>query len=466
MITPQPTERAKQGGANLRGRAIRGGAFIAVRQALGMVLSLIGVLFVTRIIGPAEYGLFAAAFGIVAFLANIGTWGVDVYLIRKSEDPAREEYDQAFTLLLTCGVVVAVLVFSMRNLLTQSLHMPGLSPVLSVPAIVQLDRNLRFKTVAYTELISQALNYAVSVPLALKGYGAFAPALGQLVQAATLLGSAYWAVQFKPRFHADAKLVRNMLSYGLSYSSSIWIWQVRGLINPVVVGRFAGAQGVGIVAFAIRLAEVLSFAKAATWRVAMAALAKLGGDRSRLRSSIEEGMRLQALAVGVPLALFALVAQFTLRLVFGPRWDAALVVFPFVAIGYLCNAMFNLHSSVLYLLRKNMRVTYFHLVHVGVLATAALVLVPRFGYIGYGLAEIAALSSYFVVHVSIRHEIGSLNYATAMLWFAAACVSVAAVLAPWYVRTIAVSIFALPLLLRRERNVLIGYARLLRWGEA
>ena len=50
---------------------------------------------------------------------------------------------------------------------------------------------------------------------------------------------------------------------------------MRLLVNPVLVGRFAGAQGVGFVALAIRLVEVLSFIKQATWRVAMAALAKL-----------------------------------------------------------------------------------------------------------------------------------------------------------------------------------------------
>ncbi len=64
---------------------MRGGAYIVVRQGLGMVLSLIGVLFVTRVIGPANYGVFAASFGIVGFIATVGTWGIDVYLIRNRE---------------------------------------------------------------------------------------------------------------------------------------------------------------------------------------------------------------------------------------------------------------------------------------------------------------------------------------------------------------------------------------------
>src|SRR6516225_2272512 len=107
------------------------------------------------------------------------------------------------------------------------------------------------------------------------------------------------------------------------------------------------------------MTDVLSFAKVATWRVAMAALAKLGESPDRLRKSIEEGMRLQALAVGAPLAVFAVMAPFVLPAIFGHRWDTALQVFPFIALDYLSNAMFNLHSSVLYLLRRNMQVTWF-----------------------------------------------------------------------------------------------------------
>ena len=45
----------------------------------------------------------------------------------------------------------------------------------------------------------------------------------------------------------------------------------------------------------------------------------------------------------------------------------ALGVFPFIALSYLENSVFNLHASVLYLLQKNWEVTWFNCAHVAYL---------------------------------------------------------------------------------------------------
>ncbi len=464
--------------AGLKARALRGGAYIVVRQGFGMVLSLIGVLFVTRVIGPTEYGVFAATSGIVTFIATVGTWGIDVYLIRKPQQLEKREYDLGFTLLLVIGAVFATAVVLGHKLICGAIHMPGASGItmalalyiptnlLALPGIVQLDRELRFKSVAYNELISQALNYVVGVPLALAGAGAWAPASGLLTQQVALLVLTYISTGFRPSLVWDRKLVREMLGYGLSYSSSIWVWQLRTLVNPVLVGRFAGAAAVGNVALAMRIVAVLSFARSATWRVAMAALAKLGESRDKLRKSIEEGMRLQALTVGLPLAVFALLAPYVIPPIFGTRWNLALQVFPFIAIATLANCIFNLHSSVLYLLQKNMDVTWFHVVHVAMFALATILFVPPYGAIGYGFAEILAIGSYIVIHVMTVRLVRSPSYASSALWFVVAAFAVLVADRAEYLRVLAAVMLVIPFLIPRERCEMVGYARLLITGKS
>src|SRR5271167_2437137 len=100
---------------SLRRNVIQGGAFLVGRQAAGIVLSLVGVLLVTRIIGPHQYGIYATAVGIVLFLSNLGTWGLDVYLLRKSEEPTTEEFNQVFTLLALIAVVFTVGIVAFRG---------------------------------------------------------------------------------------------------------------------------------------------------------------------------------------------------------------------------------------------------------------------------------------------------------------------------------------------------------------
>jgi O-antigen/teichoic acid export membrane protein len=458
---------------SLRRNVIQGGAFLVGRQAAGIVLSLVGVLLVTRIIGPHQYGVYATAVGIVLYLTNLGTWGLDAYLLRKTEEPTIDEFNQVFTVLALIAVVFTGAILAFRNDIARLVRVPAVGPViaalalgipfdqLATPAIIKLDRALNFRRVAWMELASQLSFYVPAVPLALKGEGAWAPVAGYLTQQISLLVLSYWGTGFRPRWHWEMGLIRRMLSYGTSYSSSIWVFQLRDLVNPLVVGRFAGVEGVAFVAVSIRIASLLAFAKSVTWRVAMAALAKLDGNRDRLRKSITEGMRLQTFAVGLPLAGFALIAPFALPLVFGPRWNPALSVFPFIALSYLSNAMFNLHSSVLYLLQKNWEVTWFHCVHISLFAASAALLVPRVGFAGYGWAEMVALASYVVIHIFVRQEVGSPSYGiAAILYFTAATIFALCVLGP-PLAYLGFLVLLVPVLLPRERESLMGYAQIL-----
>src|SRR5512147_1484932 len=124
------TSASPASATTLKARAVRGGAYIVIRQGLGMVLSLVGVLFVTRVIGPTEYGFFAATFGLVAFVASVGTWGIDVYLIRKPIALEPREYNLGFTLLLAISCCFAALFLLGRGLIASAIHIPQASVIL------------------------------------------------------------------------------------------------------------------------------------------------------------------------------------------------------------------------------------------------------------------------------------------------------------------------------------------------
>jgi O-antigen/teichoic acid export membrane protein len=459
--------------SDLRQKVVRGGAAFAMRQGLGMGLSVVNVLLVTRIIGPSQYGLFAAAYGIAAFIANAATWGLDVYLLRKATEPMAAEYNQAFTFFVATSALFVGTLTLFRHGISHLVGIPELAlplavmsffipfSLLALPGIVRLDRDLRFHRVALIEVTGQVGGYLIAVPLAFHRMGCWAPILGMLATQFLMLILVYVSAPLRLRLCWERALIREMLGYGLSYSGAMWIWQLRSLVNPLIVGRFAGAQGVGFVALAIRLVEVLAFIKQATWRVAMAALAKLDGDTGRLRRSITEGMRLQALAVGFPLALFAGIAPFVLPPIFGSRWDPAFHVFPFIAFSYLVNSIFTLHSSVLYLLKRNVQVMYFHAVHLVLFAASAASLVPRIGYIGYGWAEIVAVTSYTLLHFYVSLSVGSPDYRPPMVWLLVSSIVIVVSSAPDHLRLIVVLLLPAPLLLSRERTSVGFYARLL-----
>jgi PST family polysaccharide transporter len=456
---------------SLRQSALRGGAFLAFREAAGMLVSVVGVLVLTRVIGPHDYGVFASAMGIHLYVANLSQWGVAVYLIRGNQDTDNTVvYHQAFTLLLVLGAGAALLGNLALPLLGKWVSIPEFRWVAATLLLVlplqltnqvplaRLERNLDYRRVALTELSGQITYYAVAIPVALAGGRFWSPVAGWWAQQMVVGVQLHLVSGLRLRLHWSRPLVREMIGYGLGFSASMWVWQLRSLVNPLIVGRYAGAESVGYVALAVRVTEYLCFVKTATYRISIAALARVQTDAAKLRRALTDGMTLQQVVLGPLLLGFALVGPFVISKFFGPRWAGVMNVYPFVAIAYLANALFTLHSSVLYVLKRNWQVTSFHIMHVVLFVSAALIFVPGHGIRGYGFAELIALPAYAVVHSWIVRDVGSPTYRHAFIWFC--CTAVPLLFARKIPALALLAVF--PVLWPSTRARMIEYIRLVR----
>lgn len=420
----------------LRQRVLQGGVFLVLREGVGVLAGLIGGVLLARLIGPDEFGLFVAIVALFTYLQNLATLGINAFLIRVDGPLERVRLDHAFTILLVLSAALTLLAELAMPAVAHFTHLQALgtlgrATLLVLPIVVvgqvplaKLEHDLEFRKVAFIEGAAQVLLYVVALPLAAGGLGATSGVVGWLSQQAFLAAAVVYATRYRPRFRIERAAAKEMVRYGLSFSASIWVWQLRTLVNPIVVARYGGPSLVGIVGLAIRLAENLAFVKTATWRLSIAALARVQGRADKLVSCIEEGMALQLLALGPFLVVFAAIGGIAVRLAFGEQWLPALVVFPYVAVGYLVNSMFNIHSSALYVVRRNWDVTRFHLVHVALFAVAAVLLVPEYGGRGYGFAELIALPSYWLIHHSVRIHLGAPHYSVAALWLTGFAVAV------------------------------------------
>ncbi len=431
--------------AGLRQLALRGGVAMAVRQLVGMALSFAGLVALARLIGPISYGTYVAALGVHSWLALVCQWGGDVFLVRKPDEPGPDDGHLAFTLNLAVGGCVALLAVPAGTLAAAWIGIEGIDDAVTgllavmplqlaaqVP-LALLQRRMDYRRLAWAELSGHAALYAVAVPAAMAGWGLAAPLAGWWAQQAVTATLAFTFAGYRPRLlrHWPAG-AGAMLSFGLSYSASVWLWHLRLLLNPLVVARLLGAEAAAGVAVAIRLAEALSFMRVVIWRVSLAALGRMKGDRARLAAAVAEGMRIEALAIGPPMAVFALLAPWLVPFALWREWEGAAAVFPWLGLAYLVNGVFSLQSSALYALGRNKEVAAFHALHVAVLFLAAILLVPEFGLVGVGLAEACALASYGLLNGTAQRVLGRFPVGVALLWTAAFALPLfTASLGPW-----------------------------------
>ena len=188
---------------SLRTKVLRGGLYLVLRQGLGIIIGVVGVILLTRAIGPGAYGLYAAAYGIYTYLFSLSKWGLDTYLIRKEEEPSLQDYHQAFSLFLLLGLAGVMFATLTLPLVERWVRLEGFVSVaialfaalpmnlLGLVPLIRLERALDYRRVALIELSGQMAIYAVALPLAYQGLGAWAPVGGMWASQLLALGLLY-----------------------------------------------------------------------------------------------------------------------------------------------------------------------------------------------------------------------------------------------------------------------------------
>jgi O-antigen/teichoic acid export membrane protein len=468
------TEVSAQTDGGLRKLILRGGGFLFVRQLISIALNLVVVVVITRVIGPEHYGAYAAAIGIYQYAASLGE-GVEVYLVRQPGDLPLREYHVASFVLLAIGLILAAALELSLGMISSWVNIAGVGPLLGVLTLAlpvhlvalaagaRLERTLDYRRITTVEVVSQLSNYVVAIPLAWLGYGAWSLVFGWVIHILFYSVLLHISARHVPRFAWDAETARQILSYALGFSSAQGIWQLRALVNPLIVGPLLGATAVGQIGMAIRVAEGLSFMKAIAWRLSVATLARVQHEPAKLVQALTEGMQLEILMIAPLLLAFGWAAEWLVPYVFGSRWTPILEVYPFIALAAISNSQFSLlQVSVLYLKRRNYDAALYNLVNVLLFSAGVASFIPLIGLSGYGWAEIGAMPSYFLLHSIICRVVGRPDYRISAIWWSGAALGLFShQLGSW---TIATPFIALmwPESLRRLRSILNGVLGLAR----
>lgn len=415
---------------NLRTQVLQGGTYLVLRRASAILLNLLNIFVLTKVLGLGGYGLYAAAIVIYGYASNLSQLGVSVYLIRQ-ETVSPDDFHQTFTLCALLSVIGAAGGIVALPLIANLTNIEGLAPVLfsmilalpltlaaATPAAI-LERGLNYKQLTVTDLFGQIVFSVVGLSLVWLSGSIWGVIIGWWLQQITVTFLLFKRASYRPRLRWNLTKIKRMLAYGFSFSLSLWIWQAKDLVNPLLVGHYAGAEGVGIVALTIRLAQALSFIKDATWRLSIAAFAHIQNDSVKLLAAVKEGMFLQILALGPILVFFNWIGVLILPRFFSQDAAQILNLFPFIALGFLVNGAFNMHSAALYVRSQNRAVANFHLVYIILFAGLTALAVPQIGITGYGLAELAALPAYAVIYLAVRHNVGDFSHSQALLMLAA-----------------------------------------------
>jgi O-antigen/teichoic acid export membrane protein len=460
---------------SLRRDGMRGGLYLGSREAGGIVIRLVGVLLLTRLIGPADYGFYAGSLAVVYVLTTLAQLGTEAYLMRLPADEATpDRFHQAFSLVLVsstivtlvaiCGALVVGSLVDRADFTWPFILLCFSIPVnaLWAPSQAIIERDLRYRTMALLEVGSDAILYGVALPLAFLNAGVWAPIAGWIASQTWLFIGSAWQAHFRPRWHWSSKEARSMTRYGIGYASGNWILtRPTEIVNPLIIGPQLGAAAVGQVALALRLIDTLGFVQRATQRISLVMFGRVQHDTSRLRRAVVDTTALQLLAIGVPLAGFGLVASDVVPWMFGDEWREAAVIYPIFALAFFLSAVFNVQSYALSVLRRNAPIVIGSVLQLALLVAGAAILVPRYELDGLGAARLISIAGLVVIPLALRSN-GASAIGPGIVWIIGLTPVIAVSSASWSWRIPAVVFALCTLLVPAARRQLFSLLSLLR----
>lgn len=303
-------------------------------------IQLIQLAILAHLLPPSDFGLMGMVNIVVGLGAIVAEAGLGKALIQRKH-PSPESLSTLYWTNVATGaglflIVVAVAgpvaVFFGDTRLAGPLALSGFLLLIAPWGqlyLALMEKDLRFRELAWIEVLASAVGLIIAVSMALAGMRVFSLVWGALAAtAARTTGMiCFGGVNWRPRMCFVARSLDGYLAFGLYHTGQRLVNYTTSNIDFLLVGKLFGARPLGFYGMAYNLANLpASRLNPVLSRVFFPVFARYGDDVPRLRRGYLKMQAASSLA-NVPLLLGLLaLAPVAIPVVLGEPWRPATTI--------------------------------------------------------------------------------------------------------------------------------------------
>jgi len=365
---PQSSDQSP-GAAEYNRRAKQGVKLMLGRQVFIQVFTFAGGIVLARTLTPEIFGVFGIATFFIHTLALFGDFGLAPSLVQRKDELTEKDLQVAFTLqqvLLTLVAVAVWLGAPYFLLIYPDLGGSEITWLIRVMAVtlflqswrsmsvLQMERHLNFKRIAWIEIV-EALSYqALAVGLAVAGFGVWSLVWATLTRAVLGTGLAFAASPWRVRLAWDYGKAKEILRFGLPFQAGSILNSAGGWVTPLLVGTLIGPAGVGFLTWAGSNGRKPMLLLHNISRVSFPHFSRLQNNPEALVDSYERYLTIPLFLCGLWVSTIAVSADELVPIIYSDKWAPGVLALQLFA-GFLALQAATLMTGTL--LRSTGRVT-------------------------------------------------------------------------------------------------------------
>jgi lipopolysaccharide exporter len=331
--------------SNLTQKTVKGVFWAYLSFIGGKGLTFLSTVILARLLLPEEFGLIGYCLVVIQYVDILNSAGISTALIAR-----REKVQEAANAALMANIIFGLLCFAIAWVIAGPVSVffkaPEIVPLFRVLALslpltglgivpeTMLRREMKFQTVLISDVSRNFIKGAVSIGLAIMGYGVWSLVWGQIAGVLTGTILSWILAGWRPTWRFDTEASRSIVTYGFHIILLETAGAFRNNVDYLLVGRILGAASLGFYTMAYRIPELLIRSlNYVVGNVSLPALAITQSDKGRMKKFYFGYLRFLSMfvfPVGVGLAFTSPVF---IPLFLSEKWANAIVPTALISIA-------------------------------------------------------------------------------------------------------------------------------------
>jgi O-antigen/teichoic acid export membrane protein len=413
---------------------VRGGATVALTSYFLFTFGFLANLVLTRLLTPADFGVFSLGMFFFALLNLRPKAGVEQAFAHHPLSDAEASGTFAVLSLGTGIASLAIALLAAPILLALHYESVVIAALLVLAAVgvsdsimgiawVQLDKALHFTRVNLVTAIAFPLSYLPAFYLAFHGGGYWALLAQNALYALLLLVGLWFTARrvlaeiWNTRWTFSKTLARQFLRFGIFVGAATIFATLVYQFDNFLVGTFVGVETLGYYDRAYRIAQWSSIlVSSVLTRTAFYAYSRLQNDLARLTKTATMSLWIVTmLAVPIALAIFVSADELVLFL-FGAKWLPSAHLLRFLVVYSVLRPLLDDANSLFVAVGHPRRTTIVTIVQALTIVLAATPLTFQWSAVGTAIGVgITFAVGLAVTYYFVRRTLPDLNLRQAFL---------------------------------------------------